>query len=129
MRLARFQLNWIKVARAALRLKFWKNAIFCKRFSFIKWKSPVLQTWFLSYFLGNFVDMNFYLDHFFFKTCVVTTRLSHSHLIEIIATLLIYTPFLYFNRIKIYALLNNLWYLISTYTNLKKKSLLPFLRN
>ena len=32
------------------------------------------------------------------STCVVTTRLSHSHLFD----LLIYTHFLYFNRIKIY---------------------------
>ena len=44
----------------------------------------------------------------FFHLCdrcyqsVVTTRLSHSHLLEITQTHLIYTPFLYFNRIKIY---------------------------
>ena len=33
---------------------------------------------------------------------VVTTQLSHFHLFEVIATLLIYTPFFYFNWIKIY---------------------------
>ena len=37
------------------------------------------------------------------STGVVTTRFSHSHLFEIIATLLIYTPLFYFNRIKIYS--------------------------
>ena len=48
---------------------------------------------------------------------VVTTRLSHFHLFEIIATLLIYTPFLYFNWIKIYIRLITL----DKYTILKKK--------
>ena len=33
---------------------------------------------------------------------MVPTRLSNSHLFEIVTTLLMYTPFLYFNRIKIY---------------------------
>ena len=37
-------------------------------FSFIKWKPLILETWFLSHSLGDFVELNVYLDHFFDKT-------------------------------------------------------------
>ena len=37
-------------------------------FSFLKWKPLILETWFLSHSLGNFVDLNFYSDHFFAET-------------------------------------------------------------
>ena len=39
-----------------------------RSFSFIKWKPLIVETRFLSHFLGNFVDLNVYLDHFFVKT-------------------------------------------------------------
>ena len=44
-----------------------EHEIFCPKsqffFFFIKWKPLILETWFLSHSLGNFVDLNFYLDH------------------------------------------------------------------
>ena len=39
-----------------------------RSFSYIKWKPFILETWFLSHSLGNFVELNVYLDHFFVKT-------------------------------------------------------------
>ena len=51
-----------------MKLKFWKTAIFAKNrsFSFIKWKPLIQETWFLSHSLGDFVELNAYLEHFFF---------------------------------------------------------------
>ena len=49
---------------------------------------------------------------------MITTQLSHFHLFEIIVTLLIYTPFLYFNGIKIYTRLIKLMTL-DKYTHFK----------
>ena len=68
----KFYLNWLMVTRAATRLKFWKTAIFAKNrgFSLIKWKPLILKTWFLSHSLGNFVDLNVYLNYFFDKTLI-----------------------------------------------------------
>ena len=50
---------------------FWKTAKNCS-FSFIKWKPHILEFWFLSHFLENFVGLKFYLSHFFVKTFRLT---------------------------------------------------------
>ena len=77
--LLRTIINYTSRARYRDRAESWKGkpkrrqrpqrtffAFWCARsFSFIKWKPLILETWFLSHSLGNFVDLNFYSDHFF----------------------------------------------------------------